>query len=119
MAATEEELARLAQEGVPADQLIWTAYSFSHFLSQRGKRHAFRDALTGAGFTDCGTTEELTGNGYWHHWSHTIRPADPEVLIEANRVAGTIAAEHGVRYDEWMVTRDSGTGELRPVAADR
>jgi hypothetical protein len=47
--------------------------------------------------------------------SHTIKPADRDILREADRVAASMAAEHSVRYDEWQVARDGTAGELRPT----
>jgi hypothetical protein len=117
MASTDDEVARLDAEGVPPDQLIWAWYFFSHFGSSRAERRAFRDALVAAGFTNMGADTEGSDDHYWHHWSHTIRAADRDTLREADRVATSIAAAHGVRYDEWHVARDVNTGELRPVEA--
>jgi hypothetical protein len=115
MATTDEELARLDAEGVPTDQLIWTWYFFSHFGSAHAERRAFRDALEAVGFTNLGADTEGSDDHYWHHWSHTIRAGDRDVLREADHLAAAIAAEHGVRFDSWEVARDSRTGELRPV----
>jgi Regulator of ribonuclease activity B len=115
---TEDELALLREDGVAADTLIWTAHFFSHPHSAWEARQAFRDALRAAGFTGIGSDEELAGDGYWHHWSHTIRTADMNALRDADRTAEAIARAHGVRYDEWMVLRNLSTGELRPAAPD-
>ena len=114
---TDDEIARLDAEGVPADQRIWTWYFFSHFGAPRAERQAFRDALLAAGFTELGAdTEGGPDDGYYlHYWSHTIRTADRNALREADRVAADISEEHGVRYDDWQVARDSATGELRSV----
>jgi hypothetical protein len=117
MASTHDELARLDAEGVPPDRLIWTWYFFSHFGSSHAQRRAFRDALVAVGFTNLGTDTEGSDDHYWHHWSHTIRPADRDALREADRVAASVADAHGVRYDEWQVARDEKTGKLRLVEA--
>jgi hypothetical protein len=71
--------------------------------------------MEAAGFTNLGSDVEGSGDEYWHHWSHTIRPANRDALRHANRVAASIASVHGVRYDEWQVARDDDTGQLRPV----
>jgi hypothetical protein len=115
MASTDEELAKLDAEGVPSEHLIWAWYFFSHFGSSHRERRAFRDAMEAAGFTNFGSDTEGSDDRYWHHWSRTIRPAARGALREADRVAASIAAVHGVRYDEWVVARDDKTGELRPV----
>jgi hypothetical protein len=117
LAATDDELARLALDVVPPDRLVWTAYFFSHFFSEWDERQAFREALLAADFTGVGSDEELSGNGYWHHWSHTIRPADGDGLRAADRSASAIARAHHVRYDEWQIFRDLQTGELRPASS--
>jgi len=116
VSATDEELAKLRADAVGRDHLIWTAYFFSHFFSEWHERQAFREALRDGGFTGIGTDEEVTGDRYYHHWSHTIRPADPEILRTADGKAAAIAEAHGVRYDEWMVLRNLKTGELRPAS---
>jgi hypothetical protein len=115
MASTNEELARLDAEGVPSGQRIWTWYFFSHFGSTHAERRAFREAMEAAGFTNLGSDTEASDDQYWHHWSHTIRPADRGMLREADRVAASISSLHGVRYDEWQVARDDRTAQLRPV----
>lgn len=115
MASTDEELSRLDAEGVPSGQLIWAWYFFSHFGSSHAERRAFREAMEDAGFTNLGSDTEGSDEHYWHHWSHTIRPADRHTLREADRLAASIAAAHGVRYDEWQVARDDSTAQLRRV----
>jgi hypothetical protein len=115
VASTEAELARLAADGVPIEQLIWTAYYFSHFGSSQPERRAFRQALEAAGFTKAGMDTEGYDDHYWHHWSHTFRRADPEQLRAADRLAAEIAAAHGVQYDEWEVVRHEQDGTLRPA----
>ena len=115
MSETEAELQRLSEEEVPPDRLIWTAYFFTHIPSEWGERQRFRAALRAAGFTGVGTDEELSGSGCWHHYSHTVRLADPNVLGAADRAAAAVAAAHGVQYDRWFVVRDPHTGE--PKAA--
>jgi hypothetical protein len=114
---TEDEIARLDAEDVPADQPIWTWYFFSHFGAPRAERQTFRDALLAAGFTDVGADTEggPDDDHYLHYWSHTIRTADRDMLREADRIAAEIAEKHGVQYDEWQVARNATTGELRPV----
>jgi hypothetical protein len=116
MSETEAELQRLSREGVPHDRLILTAYFFTHIPSEWDERQRFRVALCAAGFTRVGTTEELTGDGCWHHYSHTVRRADPDALRAADRAAAAVAAEHSVHYDTWKVVRDSQTGELAPAS---
>jgi hypothetical protein len=106
VAKTEEELAKLGEDQVDRDHLIWTEYFFSHFFSEWHERQAFREALRAAGFTGIGSDEEMSGDGYWHHWSHTIRRADPEALRAADETAAAIAETHGVRYDEWAIVRN-------------
>jgi hypothetical protein len=118
VAETEEELGELRKNQVGRDHLIWTAYFFSHFFSEWSERQTFREALRAAGFTGIGSDEELSGDGYWHHWSHTIRRADPEALRAADESAAAIARAHGVRYDEWMILRNVKTGELNPASAE-
>jgi hypothetical protein len=118
MVETAEELRRLREDGVPRDRLVWTAYFFSHFFSERQERRAFLQALVAAGFTGVGTDEELTGDEYWHHHSHTIRPADPSVLTAADSAAAAIAQAHAVQYDGWNVVRDHRSGALRPASED-
>jgi hypothetical protein len=115
MGLTDDEIAKLDAEGVPSDQQVWTRYFFSHFGAPPGERHAFRDALLAAGFSNVGADTEGSDPYYLHYWSHTIRFADRDPLREADRRAAVIADEHGVRYDAWEVARNSTTGELRPV----
>jgi nicotinamide mononucleotide adenylyltransferase len=116
MAGTAEELDRLAMDAVSSDRLIWAGYFFSHPFSAWEQRQSFRQALRDAGFTGIGTTNEVGDDPYWHHWSHTIRHADPDELRAADESAARLAREHGVRYDEWMIFR-SDTGELRPASS--
>jgi hypothetical protein len=113
VAETTEELRRLSEDGTPRDRLIWTAYFFSHFFSQPEERLAFRRALIAAGFTGVGSDEELTGDEFWHHYSHTIRLADPSTLLTADAEAAAISQAHGVQYDGWEIVRVHGTGALR------
>jgi hypothetical protein len=115
MASTEQELAKLDAEGVPSDQLIWTWYFFSHFGSSNVARRAFREAMEAAGFNNLGSAIEGSDDQYWHHWSHTIRPAHRDALRDADRVAASIASAYGVRYDEWQIARDDDTGQLRAI----
>jgi Regulator of ribonuclease activity B len=112
---TEDEIAKLDAEGVPADRPIWTEYFFSHFGARPTERQAFRDAMLAAGFTNLGADTEGADPNYLHYWSHTIRTADRDALREADRLAATIADKHGVRYRGWEVARLPSTDELRPV----
>jgi hypothetical protein len=106
MASTDEELAKLDAEGVASEHLIWAWYFFSHFGSSHRERRAFRATRwKPAGFMNLGSDTEGSDDRYWHHWSHTIRPSARDTLREADRVAASIAAVHGVRYDEWVVAR--------------
>jgi hypothetical protein len=117
MLTTAEELAKLDEARVEPDHLIWTEYFFSHFGSQKSQRQAFREALRAGGFTGIGSDEEVSGNGYWHHWSHTVRQADPEGLRAADAAAAAIADAHDVRYGGWAIVREL-TGSLRPASVE-
>jgi hypothetical protein len=106
-----KELQRLAADGLPRETRIWVTHFFSHFGSTKGQRHAFREAVRDAGFgtpgphTEIGSDEEVTGDGYWHHWAHTVFMADPDALRGASARAQTLATEHGVGYNAWAVQR--------------
>ncbi len=112
MGTTTEELERLDADGVAADQLVWAAYFFSHPFSTWEQRQSFREALRDSGFTGIGTTNESSGDPYWHHWSHTIRPAIPAELLAADEIAARIARTHGVVYDEWTLFRNRENSDL-------
>jgi hypothetical protein len=116
MSNTGAELDRLSKERVPPDRLMVAAYYFTHVPSDWDQRQRFRAGLRAAGFARVGTTEELTGDGCWHHYSHTVWRADPNVLRAADRTAAAVAAQHGVEYDSWEVVRDSQTGELKEAS---
>ena len=90
---------------------MWVSHYFSHFGSSLAERETFRDALREAGFGapdppgEVGVTEEVSGDGYWHHWAFTILAASSEELTAADDRACRIAAANGVRYDSWEVQR--------------
>jgi hypothetical protein len=71
MADTESELARLRADGVGPDRLIDVSCFFSHFSSTPEQRRPFARRIQAAGFDDIGCDEEVTGDGHWHHWSHS------------------------------------------------
>ena len=56
-------------------------------------------------FVEIGADEELSGDGYWHHWAHTVFDADADALREADRRAQEAAEAHGVHYDGWHIVR--------------
>ena len=69
-------------------------------------------------FAQIGTDEEVSGDGYWHHWTFTVFDADPETLRSADERARRIASAHGVRYDGWKVQRHVPFETGRPRLAD-
>ncbi len=98
----------LERDGLPPERRIWVSHFFSHFGSTQSQRQAFRDQLRAAGFGAGGevaSDEEVTGDGYWHHYAHTLIPASPETCRELDTKATEIAASHGVRYDLWHLAR--------------
>ena len=121
---TEQELLRLAGDGLDPWDRLWVAHYFSFFESTREQRSAFRDDLRAVGLGveptgEIGSDEEITGDGYWHLWAFSLLPANREALVDAHRRAREIAEAHGVRYDEWCVMRDAN-GALRvPSVASR
>ena len=120
---TESELRRLAQDGLRPTERIWITHFFRHFGSSQGERRAFREALLAAGFgtggrdAEIGTDEEVTGDGYWHHWSFTALRATPEILTAADASAAQIAADHGVHYGGWKVQREVADNDGQPRLA--
>jgi hypothetical protein len=111
---TDEELQKLAADGLAPKTRVWITHFFSHFGASERDRATFRDALLEAGFgtigkfAEIGTDEEATDDGYWHHWTFTVFEASPERLRGADEVARELAHAHGVRYDGWMVQRQMG-----------
>lgn len=126
MTNTEEELAKLEADALAPGTRIWVTHFFSHFGSSYAERAAFHDALRQSGFgtpgrfTEIGADEELEGDGYWHHWAFTVLEARPKELRQADKRARELAEAHGVRYDDWKVTRspDPLTGAPRLAEAD-
>src|SRR4051812_22990840 len=105
--STDVELKRLANDRLPAGTRIWTTHLFSQFYSSEDEREQFRAELRASGFgPEIGSDEEVSGNGYWHHWAFTKLLADSAVLENANQRARKVAATHGVRYDGWKVQRE-------------
>jgi Regulator of ribonuclease activity B len=106
---TTDELERLRAERVSPDEHMWVAHYFSHFGSSRSERTAFRAELKSAGFGESGEVsadEEITGDGYWHHYAFTKLNASVERCEELDKIARAVADKHGVRYDHWEVVRD-------------
>jgi Regulator of ribonuclease activity B len=121
--ATEDELLRLAGDGLDPWDLIWVAHYFSFFESTVAQRRAFRADLQAAGLGadpgEVGADEELTGDGYWHLWAFSHLKANRETLIDAHRRARQIAEAHGARYDEWCLMRDRDGSLHAPWVAVR
>jgi hypothetical protein len=67
--------------------------------------------------TGIGSDEEISGDEYWHHWSHTVRHADRESLRAADASAAAIADAQNVRYDGWAIVYER-TGSLRPASVE-
>jgi len=109
--SAEEELAKLADDGLDPEARIWITHFFGHFGSTASQRESFRDELAEAGFgsvgrfAEIGSAEEVEGDELWHHWTFTVFAAEPEILVRADEAAQRIANAHGVRYDGWMVQR--------------
>jgi hypothetical protein len=104
----EEELRRLDADGLLPHDRIWVGHFFSHFGAEWEERQKFREALRGAGFGvrgEVNSDEEITGDGYWHHWAYTETRASAKACKRLDRIAEKISVEHGVRYDGWMVAR--------------
>jgi hypothetical protein len=118
---TDEELRRLEEDRLAPGTLVWVTHFFSHFGSSYEQQAAFQDELRANGFgtpgpfREIGADEELTGDGYWHHWAFTALKASPVQLRRADETAQSIASAHGVRYDGWHVERHRVTG--MPVTA--
>jgi hypothetical protein len=105
--STDQELERLANDRLPPGSRIWTTHFFSHFYSSEGERERFRAELNANGFGPAiGSDEEVSGNGYWHHWAFTELLAEPAVLEQADERARQVAATSGVRYEGWKVQRE-------------
>jgi hypothetical protein len=107
--STEEEIARLEGDRLGQEGRIWVSHFFSHFGSSRPERQAFRDQMTDAGFGvggEVGSDEEVTGDGYWHHYAHTRVAPSADICRAMDGKAADIAASRGVRYDLWHVARD-------------
>lgn len=106
---TAEELEKLRAEDLSPDDQIWLAHYFSHFGSSLTERRAFREDLRSAGFGvdgEVSADEEITGDGFWHHYAFTRIAASVERCEEMDALARAIAERHGVRYDRWNVVRD-------------
>ena len=121
--ATEDELLRLAGDGLDPWDSIWVAHYFSFFESTREQRRAFRDDLRAVGLGlepgEIGSDEEITGDGYWHLWAFSLLAANRDALVGAHRRARETAEAHGARYDEWLVMRDRGGALHAPWVAVR
>ncbi len=121
---TDEELAKLESDALPPGTRVWVTHFFRHFGSSYAERTAFHDALRAAGFgtpgkvTEIGADEELTGNGYWHHWAFTVSEANADELRAADERARELATSHGVQYDGWEVKRHATTGAPEPAERD-
>src|SRR5947209_4245627 len=109
---TEEELRQLEADNLERGTRVWTTHFCSHFGSSETERSDFRDALRQAGFGTTGrfaqiaTDEEVSGDGYWHHWAFTVFDADPETLRSADERARRIAsARRSIRRLEGSTTR--------------
>lgn len=116
---TDDELRRLKADSFSQGDRIWVAHFFSHFHSPWAERFYLREALKGSGFGiggDVDSDEEITGDGYWHHWAYTVIPASAEKCLRLDRLAEEIAREHGARYNGWMVVRDAD-GKPRDMTA--
>jgi hypothetical protein len=123
------ELERLANDHVDPQSKVWVTHFFSHIGSSEAARAKFREALKEAAFgvstdkvsefgvswdeAEVGSTEEVEGDGFWHHWTFTALPASPDVLSDAHRRAWSLADSHGVRYDGWEVQRQPLDGPPR------
>ena len=97
-------------EALAPDAQIWIYHSLSHFGATLEQRRTFQEQLRGAGFGAGGevsAVEEVTGDGYWHHYSYTRISASVGICREMDRTAAQIAAAYLVRYDEWGVARDT------------
>ena len=107
----DEELSKLAGDGLDPETRIWVAHFFSHFGSTEPQRESFQNDLreggfgSGGSFAEIGSTEEVQGDGLWHHWTFTAFAAEPENLVRADGAARRIADAHDVGYDGWMVQR--------------
>lgn len=115
--STDDELLRLAGDNVGPWEQIWVAHSMSCFDSTHAQRAALRDDLRSAGLGvepgEIRVVEEITGDGHWHLSAFTLLHASLGELLAADRRVREIADEHGARYDNWEVMRDSGTGRLK------
>lgn len=116
---TEDELRRMKADGLPPGSRVWVSHYFSHFGSTHEQRVVFHAALRDGGFgtpgrvAEIGADEEITGDGYWHHWAFTLLDASAEVLRGADERARQLAHQHGVQYDTWEVQRDATSGSPR------
>ena len=84
----------------------------------------FREALKRVGFGlngEVDSTEELTGDGYWHHYAFTETAADPATCERLDWLAEATANAHGVRYDGWRVARklDGTLSDMRHLRTPR
>lgn len=114
--SSQDELLRLAGDGLDPWQSVWVAHYFSFFEATPEQRGAFRSDLKAGGLGvhpgEVGADEEIAGDGYWYLWSFSYLQANREALLSAHRRAGELADKHGVRYDTWCVMRESQTGTL-------
>jgi hypothetical protein len=113
---TEDELQSLRADRLQPGSRVWVCHYFSHFGSTSDQRLAFQRALREDGFgtpgrvREIGADEEITGDGYWHHWAFTLIEASEEPLRAAEERARRVAEQHGVQFDGWEVQRETQSG---------
>jgi hypothetical protein len=129
--STGGQLALLRKDRLDPETQVWVTYFFGHVGSSEAEREAFRDALaaTGVGtpstgFPDpIGTDEEVTGDGYWHHWLFAALPAAESDLRRVANEMQAVARRFGCTFDGWGVQRDRAgrvltTLDKPPMAPD-
>jgi len=69
-------------------------------------------ALRSTGITEIVADEELTGDAFWHVAAFSTLLLTDSATQAAHRAMEELAAQTGVQYDGWCVTRAAGEDDL-------
>lgn len=69
-------------------------------------------ALRSKGITEIVVDEEVTGDGFWHVAAFSTLLLTDSAIQAAHRAMEELAAQTGVQYDGWCVTRAAGEEDL-------